>query len=125
MDFFLHLVRTGVRSLSRRPVFTLAAALSLALGIGANTTIFTLINAVFFAPLPGDAPDRLVAIYSSEQDPTSDGVFNGFLSMSFPNFEDYRDDNSTLDYMSTWHGTPFGLSGDGPPEQVRGEFVSG
>lgn len=125
MDYFLHLIRTSARSLAKRPVFTLAAAFSLALGIGANTTIFTLINAVFFAPLPGDAPDRLVAVYSSEEDPSNDGVFNGFLSMSYPNFEDYRDDNETLEYMSTWHGTPFGLSGDGPPEQVRGEFVSG
>lgn len=126
MSVFLHSVRTALRSLVTRPLFTTAAALSLALGIGANTTIFTLINAVFFAPLPGDAPDQLVAVYSSHSNTANDGVFNGYLSMSFPNFKDYRDGSSTLEHISSLHGATFGLAGgDGSPKQVRGKFVSG
>lgn len=126
MSIFFHSVRTALRSLTTRPLFTTAAALSLALGIGANTTIFTLVNAVFFAPLPGDAPDRVVAVYSSHSNTANDGVFNGYLSMSYPNFKDYRDENSTLEHIASLHGATFGLAGgDGSPVQVRGKFVSG
>ena len=65
MDEFLHDLRHGARQLARRPGFAAVAVVSLALGIGLNTTLFSVVNAVLFATSPLADPDRLVEIYSS------------------------------------------------------------
>ena len=83
-------LRYGFRMLAKSPGFAATAVLTLALGIGANTTIFSLMDALYLRPLPGIAePDRMVEIGR-----THDG--QGFNSVSFPDYRDYRDQTSTV-----------------------------
>ncbi len=77
-------VRDGVRSLLRRPGFTAVAILSLALGIGANTAIFTLVNAIILRPTPIDRPDQIVNIYLNQPSAS-------YSTLSYPEFRDIRD----------------------------------
>ena len=74
LDSLVRDVRYGIRALLRSPGFTLVAVVSLALGIGANTTIFSVANAVLYRPLPFDDPDRLVVIHeqNTKRDDRSD-----------------------------------------------------
>src|SRR5215472_3139095 len=97
MSTFLHDLRYGVRMLLRSPVLTLVAALSLGLGIGANTTIFSLINEVFLQPMPVKDPPRLVTIFTTDERNRGAGFFGGRMPMSRLNFEDYREKNESLE----------------------------
>ena len=85
LDRTLREIRMAVRSLARRPVFLLVATLSLAVGIGANTALFSVVNAVFLRQYPYQAPEELVRIYTRVADRTEYG------STSFPNYLDMRD----------------------------------
>ena len=79
-------LRYGLRALARDRGFAVAALFSIALGTGANTTIFTFVNAMLLRPLPGvEEPGRLAAVYT--QDPRTPGL----LYCSYPNYRDYRD----------------------------------
>src|SRR5437870_12465900 len=83
-------VRYAFRTIARNPGFAAVAVLSLALGVGANTTIFTLLNAMLLSPLPVERPSELVAAFTADQ------ATNGFGNtgpMSFPNFKDFRERN--------------------------------
>ena len=80
METLLQDVRYAFRTIGRTPGFAAVAVLSLALGVGANTTIFTLLNAALLAPLPVDRPSELVAVYTSEQ--TTIGGFGNQGPMS-------------------------------------------
>jgi putative ABC transport system permease protein len=82
-DMFQDL-RYAVRMLGKNPLVTLVAALSLALGIGANTTIFTLVSKVLLSPLPVEEPGRLVSIFTTDRKNTE--RFQGFMQTSYPNF---------------------------------------
>jgi predicted permease len=116
--------RFAVRLLARSPILTLVAALSLGLGIGANTTIFSLVNEVFLRPLPLQAPDRLVAVFTADER-NRQQAFGGFMPTSRLNFEDYRDQNEVFDGLVANGFTAVGLSGGtGEPEQVAAEIVS-
>src|SRR5688572_19332854 len=85
-------VRYGVRTLAKSPGFTLVAVLTLALGIGANSAIFSFVNAVLLRPLPYPEPDRLVLLTEwSEQVPN--------MSFSVANFEDVRDQNRVFESL--------------------------
>ncbi len=119
-------LKTSLRMLRTSPVFALVAILSLALGIGANTTVFTLVDAILMPRIGAPEPERLVAVYGTEVDAGRDGVFNGYLPISQPNYRDFRDQNGTLSGLATWHGSYMGLAGtdDGEPRQILGEFVS-
>src|SRR5678815_1348602 len=88
METLLRDIRYGVRSLVKRPGFTAIALIALALGIGANTAIFTLVNAVLLRPLPFAEPDRLVWVWGN--------IKNGGnrASVSPPDFLDYRQQNN-------------------------------
>ncbi len=112
-------LRYGLRMLLRNPGFTSVAVLSLALGIGANTTIFTLINAIFLQPLPVAHADRLVSVF------TTDEKNPGMLPTSFPNYEDYRDKNQVFEGLASFTFLPLSLSGDGQPEQINAQMVTG
>src|ERR1051325_1905749 len=85
-------VRYGVRVLLKSPGFVIAAVLSLALGIGANTTIFTMVNAVFLQPLPVEKPSELMYVYGTDSN-NSNNRLGSYLPISYPNFVDYRAQN--------------------------------
>ena len=93
----LRYFRYAFRTLLRSPVFSIAAVLVLALGIGANSAIFTVIRAVLLAPLPYPDPDRLVNLYESQV--LGEGQFN---SVSAPNFFDWQRDARSFEQMAFW-----------------------
>jgi predicted permease len=124
MSSVLQDVIYGARLLTRSPAFTAVAALSLALGIGANTTIFTLINAVLLNPLPVEDPSQLVSVWTVDERNTSSAF--GSLQTSPLNYKDYRDKNEVFSGLAAHQGLPLNISGGtGQPEQVFGEIVTG
>ncbi len=125
MSNFLQDLRYGARLLLKSPGFTLVAALSLALGIGANTTIFTLINAVLLHPLPVEDPSQLVSVWTADERNAGNGAF-GFLQTSPLNYQDYRDKNEVFSGLAAHQGLPLNISGGtGDPQQIFGEIVTG
>ena len=117
-DLLLDL-RHGVRMLAKRPAFTAAAALSLALGIGANTTIFSVVNALLFRTLPVHEPARLVSIY------TTDAKNPGVAALSHLNWKDYRAQNDTFESMLGYDWVPMSVAAGGEAGLVFGQLVSG
>src|SRR5512145_498570 len=97
MATLLQDLRFAARLLAKSPGFTTVAALSLALGIGANSTIFTLVNAVLLHPLPMHDPDRLMAVFTTDE--RNRGAFFNYMPTSRPNFADYREDNDVFTGM--------------------------
>src|SRR2546427_413645 len=118
METLMQDVRYGLRMLLRNPGFTVVAILSLALGIGANTTIFTLVNTVLLNPIPVRDPGSLVTL-SMTDEKNKDNRFNLF-GISYPNYKDYRDQNSTLAEAAAYLVAAVNLSGGGEPEQING-----
>ena len=116
-------VRYALRQLRKSPSFALVAVLTLALGIGANTTIFTVVNAVLLRPLPVEDPERLVAVLGT--DARNSTAQAQFLPISHPNYLDLRDKNEVLTGMAAFTGTGVNLSGAGNPEQLNAALVSG
>ncbi|MDQ2658838.1 MAG: ABC transporter permease [Verrucomicrobiota bacterium] len=113
-------IRYAFRQLFKNPGFTLVAVLTLGLGIGANTAIFSVVNAVLLKPLPFPAPQQLVAFGSTdkrESSPTPD-------SMSYPDYFDFRDQNQTLASSAVYRDRGFGLVDEKETQSVRGEKVS-
>ena len=118
MSAFLKDLSFAARALTRSPTFTVAAILSLALGIGANTTIFTFVNALLLRPLPVEEPERLAVVYSTlENNPRKFGL-------SHPNYLDLRDSLEVFSGLQIHSMFTTVLRGD-PPERVRGHLVSG
>jgi macrolide transport system ATP-binding/permease protein len=113
-DFLLSL-----RTLRRSPAFAFAAIASLALGIGANTLIFTFLNALFFNSLPVDHPEELVAVYSVDR------AKGDLLPLSYPNFEDLRrEEGPVVNGLAAYRDISVALRADGEPSQLQGEAVS-
>jgi len=110
-------VRYGFRVLRKNVGFTVVAVLTLALGIGANTALFSVVNGVLLNPLPYPEPEQLVTIHESK--PNFDTG-----SISFPNFRDWRKDNKTFSQMAVTRTFAFTLTGLGEAEQVQAQFVS-
>ncbi len=124
MSDFLQDVKYGTRLLLKTPGFTLVAALSLALGIGANTTIFTIVNAVLLNPLPLKDPSSLVSVFTADERNTG-GVIT-FLPVSPLNFRDFRDRNEVFSTLAAYQFLALNISGGtGEPQQVFGELVTG
>ena len=118
MTGFLDDLRYGLRGLTKNRGFALAAVLSLALGIGANTTIFTLLNAVFLRPLPVRDPAHLAAVFTTDQ------RIPGLLLCSYPNYQDYRDHNTVFSSMLLYSALTVNLTGRGDPQLLMGQLVS-
>jgi predicted permease len=116
-------LRYGVRLLFRNPMFTAVAVVSLALGISANTAIFSLFNAIFLGTLPVRDPGRLVSIFTTDAKNT--GQFLDYMQISYPNFEDFRDQNQVFSGLVAQMLMPVNLSTGDKPERVIGEIVSG
>ncbi len=118
MNGILDDLRYGLRGLGKNRGFALAAVLSLALGIGANTTIFTLLNAIFLRPLPVRDPARLAAVF------TTDPRIPGLLLCSYPNYQDYRDHNTVFSSLLLYTALTVNLTGRGDPQLLMGQLVS-
>ncbi len=122
MENFLKDIRYGFRLLLKSPGFAIVAILSLALAIGANTTIFTIINAVFLNSLPVRNVDELVFVSGVDQ---NNNILNLNLTpLSWPNFEDYKKQNDVFSGLSGFIGTGLTLTGFGDPQNINGQLVS-
>ncbi len=117
MQPFLQDLHYALRQLTKSPGFTAVAILTLALGIGANTAIFSVINGVLLNPLPFPQPNQLVTL--SESKPNFDRG-----SISYPNFRDWQKDNRSFSAMAIARSYAFSLTGRGAAEQVNAEFIS-
>jgi predicted permease len=110
-------LRYGARMLRRTPGVTAVAVLSLALGIGANVTNFSLANALLFRPLPVEDPDRLVVLTTSYRD-------SPYNPSSYADYRDLRDHNEVFSGMVAYTFFPMGLKGKDRPEVVMGQLVT-
>ena len=110
---FIQDLRYGIRMMVKRPGFTLVAALTLALGIGANTAIFSAVNAVLLKPLPFPESQQLVDLSETFRP-------NGFGSVSVPNLEDWKSQNTVFAGISPYSFTSFNLEGSDTPQRIPG-----
>ena len=115
----LHDLRYSVRTLLKRPGFVITITLILALGIGANSTIFSVVNTVLIRPLPYEAPDRIVMIWETNQ---SKAVQRSIVSPA--NFLDWRERNNVFDHLAAFRFWYYTVTGAGDPERYQGARVS-
>src|SRR5919198_5210622 len=113
-DLFADL-RFAVRQLRKSPGFAAAGALTLAVGIGANTAVFSVVDAVMLRPLPFPEAHRLVSVW-----PRGPAGPAGAFNVSYPNFFDWRRDNRVFEHLVSYRSTPISLTGSGDPVQLRG-----
>ncbi|MEP7273816.1 MAG: ABC transporter permease, partial [Acidobacteriota bacterium] len=119
LESFIQDLRYGARMLLKQPGFTLVAVLTLGLGIGANTAIFSLINTVLLRPLPIAQPDQVVTLNFGTP---GRGVFP---LIGYPEYKDYRDRNQVLAGLAAMGMAPVGLSNNGINERIWGLHVTG
>ena len=117
-----HDLRFALRTFKKSPVFVAVAVLSLSLGIGANTAIFTLVDQLLLRRLPVHDPQQLVLFWGRGP---HYGSNNGYHKLSYPMYEDFRDHNQVFSGMFCRDPMSFSLSSDGRTERVDGELVSG
>jgi predicted permease len=110
-------IKFALRMLAKSPAFTAVAVLTLALAIGANTALFSIVNGVLLNPLPYPQPDQLITLHESKPN------FNTG-SISYPNFLDWQKDNRTLSAMAVSRNYSFSLTGLGPAEQAQAQLVT-
>jgi hypothetical protein len=106
-------LRHALRSLAHQPTFTLIALATLALGIGANTAIFSVIKTVVLNPLPYPNPERIVVLWEVSPEGNQDRV-------SIPTFEDWRTDTRSLESLAAYRHVDFSFAGRGDPGNVPG-----
>jgi putative ABC transport system permease protein len=119
METLFQDLRYGVRMLIKRPVFTAVAILTIALGIGANTAVFSLVNAILLQPLPFKNSDRLVLVNETYRRETLET-----RPASYPDYVDIRNQNSVFDEISAYDQPSLVLTGVDTPEVISGEIVS-
>jgi len=119
MHSFWQDLRYGARMLSKTPGFTLIAILTLTLGIGANTAIFSVINGVLLSALPYPQPEQLAMVWCDNR---RQGIPDDITS--YPNFVDWRDRNKTFQGMAGMTSSNVHLTGVGEPEEILAAFVS-
>ena len=112
-----HDLRHAARSLRRSPGFTLAAVLTLTLGIGATTAVYSVVDGVVVNPLPFPDPGRLVAVWATNASANKN-------SISYANFEDLRRDIREFEQLAAWRTQAFTLTGRGQPETLMGLMVT-
>jgi putative ABC transport system permease protein len=117
LESLLQDIRFGLRMLRKNPGFTAVAILTLALGIGVNVAIFSVINATLLDPIPLPQPDRIVSIFTTWPSYAHAGF-------SYPNFLDIQRENRGLSGIAAWRFDSFSLTGSGEPEQLRGKMVT-
>ncbi|HEY3929703.1 MAG TPA: ABC transporter permease [Candidatus Koribacter sp.] len=117
-------IRFAARQLRKNPGFTITTMLTLALGIGTTTAIFSLVNAVLLRPLPFPQPDRLVYAADSRAPRQGRGANSGAAPESYPDFFDLRQQNHSLEYLAAFHDDQFTLNGQGDAKHLTGSIVS-
>jgi predicted permease len=117
METLLRDIRYGIRMVAKSPGFAVIAILTLALGIGANTALFSVVNGVLLNPLPYDQPDRLVAIYAKSSEFSRS-------SISYPNFLDWVRGQRSFSSLAAFREDDYNLTGMGEPERVKAEMIS-
>src|ERR1051325_7835485 len=115
MHSVLQDLRFGLRSLMKHRGFTLVAVITLALGVGANSTIFSVINATLMKPVHVSQPDRLVYVFNG----TPGTIF------SYPEYSELRDQNKCVDGLMAWGGSTASLNSNDPTDLVSGAIVTG
>ena len=119
MNTLLQDIRFGLRMLVKSPSISIVATIALALGIGANTAIFSVVNAVLLRPLPFPDPDSLVAVFETD---TQRGQVRG--SHSYPNFFDLRAQNTVFEHLATYRSGDYIMTGRGEPARLQGAVVT-
>ncbi|HKO96752.1 MAG TPA: ABC transporter permease [Pyrinomonadaceae bacterium] len=119
MEGLIKDIRYGIRSLLKRPGFTAIAVITLALGIGANTTLFSFVNGILLRPLPYKDPSRLVVL---DETAPKQGVSS--FAVSYPNFADWRAQNTVFEDIGIFQDGNYSLVGGGDPEQIPGARIS-
>ena len=118
MDSLIKDIRYAIRGLIKRPGFMAIAVITLALGIGANTAIFSLVNTVLLRSLPVDRPEEIVSVAVRGKD-------DSMSAFSYPNYKDFRDRNEVLSGLLVYRFVPLSLSRSGMNERIWGYEVSG
>lgn len=117
MQTLIEDLRYAIRMLRKNRAFTAVALLTLALGIGANTAVFSIVNGVLLNSLPFPDSDKLVVLFESKPNFTEG-------SISYPNFLDWKRDNRSFTSIAAYRPDSFSLTGAGEPEQINGKMVS-
>ncbi len=117
MSYLLNDLRYGLRVLARKPGFTAVVVLTLALGIGANTAMFSVVDKVLLNSLPFSDPDRLISLHASKPN-----FERG--SISYPNFLDWQKDNSSFIAMAVYRPVAMTFTGVEEAERVAAEFIT-
>ena len=110
-------IRYGFRTLLKNPGFAAIAVITLALGIGANTALFSIVNGVLLNPLPFREPDRLVMLFTRVAQ-------SDHWSIAYPNFLDWQRDNRSFSAIASFRADDFNLTGMGEPERLKADMVS-
>src|SRR5262245_57132476 len=117
MENLIHDLRFGLRTLLKNPGFTAVAIITLALGTGVNSAIFSVVNALLLRPLPYAQPDRLALIWGKTATSSRDAI-------SYPDFREYRDQSQLLEQLATFAYDDFTITSGDEPEHVQGAIVS-
>ena len=113
----------ALRTFARAPLFTLIAVATLALGIGANTAIFTLVNGLLLKPLPFKDPDALMMVHLLMPDRNGGpGVFREMV-WSYPKYQVFRDEQRAFSDHALFTSNSWSLTGTGEPERIQGETI--
>jgi predicted permease len=119
MTSFLNDLRFGLRTLAKNPGFAALAILTLAIGIGLNTAIFSVVNAFLFRPMPVHAPEELAGVYNYEP-----GGFITHTPLAFPDFQDFRESNQSFSQIFGYAAVPLALDRGDDNRLITGEIVT-
>src|SRR5205809_633935 len=115
METIIQDLKFAARTLLRRPGFVAVAVITMALGIGANTAIFSVVNGVLLKPLPYPNPDRLMALAETSKEVPETAV-------SYPDYLDWRAQSTVFEDMAVRMPAGFVFTGDGEPERIVGRW---
>jgi putative ABC transport system permease protein len=118
METLIQDLRYGIRTLVKQPGFTVIAILALALGIGANTAIFSIVNAVLLRPLPFANADSILRVFNTAEKEDR-------FSVAYPDFIDWRERQQSFELLAGYSTRDFTLTGTGDPVRLRGAMVTG
>ncbi len=121
MSHLLQDLRFAIRQLRKSPGFALMTILTLALGIGATTAMFSLINSVLLRPLPFPDPDRIMTVAPLDESTVKPGIPS---SISYPDFFDWRSRQHSFDAIASYHRETHTLTGTGTPQELESETVA-